>query len=425
MIVRATSSSLLPQTTREPGGRPTTSSWRSRPWWWHWPAGHMHRILTSTGGVAGFFAGDLPDWLSASLTIVYIIGFLYSFVLLIGVLFFGQGRVAVARDMFSAGLLALFLAGCLALAAGPEWVDILPELLERDGFPSYPVVRLATAIAITRVAAPYLAAPMRTVGRRVMIGMAISALVMTYGTVTGVIGAVALGVGSAAVIHLVFGSGVGIPSKPRVRDALAHVGVEATDLSYAPVQPVGAALLDVRLVDGSDAVVRFYGRDASDTATAAKLWRTMWYRGRPEAITATPLQQVEHESLTLLHCKMEQAPAAELLAWGQGPAGDAFVVTAPVPGVPLDQLDEVSDETLEQAWRSLQALHGIGVAHGAIDASIVFVDGERVTFRRAVRCSGHAGRAAHPGRRRPAAGRHCPARRSRQGNQGRAGSARR
>ncbi len=164
------------------------------------------------GRVLEFFSGGLPGWLSATLTIVFIVGGLYAIGLVLGILLFGKGRRAIARDMFLAPVLATVVATGMSQLAGSEWPDIIPELLERDGVPSYPVVRLSFAVAIITVANPYLSVPMRSVGRRMLWAMTIAALVMSYGSVTAIIGAVAHGSAAAAAIHLIFGSGVGDPA---------------------------------------------------------------------------------------------------------------------------------------------------------------------------------------------------------------------
>ncbi|MCP3992888.1 MAG: hypothetical protein GY724_27750, partial [Actinomycetia bacterium] len=71
--------------------------------------------------MAEFFGEDLPSWISAPFTIVFILGGVYSGLLLISILLFGTGRRAVARDMFLAGLLASALAMGVSQLTGPEW----------------------------------------------------------------------------------------------------------------------------------------------------------------------------------------------------------------------------------------------------------------------------------------------------------------
>ena len=182
----------------------------------------VHRSQADIDGrVLDFVSGDLPSWLSGTATIVFIIGGLYTFGLIVGIAFFGKGHGAVVRDMLVAAVLATAAIIGLAYLGGPEFPDFIPELLERNGFPSYPVGRLTIAVAVLSVVGPYLSLPMRRVGQRLTIAMAIAAVIMTYGTVSSVLGGVTLGWTTAAAVHLLFGSGLGIPSRSRIMDALA------------------------------------------------------------------------------------------------------------------------------------------------------------------------------------------------------------
>jgi len=330
--------------------------------------------------VLEFLSGDLPGWLSGTFTIVFIIPGLYAVGLIIGIAFFGHGRHALVRDMVLAVALTLLASAGAAGLTGPEWPDILPELLERDGFPSYPVVRLSTVVAVLFVAHPYLSLPMRKVGRRLMWAMAIAAVVMSYGTVSAVLGAVALGAAAAATIHLVFGSGVGIPSKARILDGLQSIGLDAIEVEYLDDQPVGATLLGGSVADDTAVQVKVYGRDAADAATASRLWRQVWYLDDDRALTASGLQQAEHESLMLHEGREADLAVPELVGWGKSDTGDAFVVTRWLGGASLGDLEDadVDDATLGRCWRAVDELHDAGLVHRSIDRSRVVVGADRV-----------------------------------------------
>ncbi|MGI9623956.1 MAG: lysylphosphatidylglycerol synthase domain-containing protein [Acidimicrobiales bacterium] len=319
--------------------------------------------------VSEFFADGLPGWLSALLTIVYILGGVYAFGLLVAIWVFGDGRGAVARDMGLAAALAAVASMLLALLAGPEWVDVLPELFERDGTPSYPVLRLALAVAVTRVASPYLSLPMRNVGRRLIFPMAIAAIILNYSTISGVVGAFMVGYGSAAAIHLIFGSGVGIPSKARIAAIFSELDLDPDDLSYLEVQPIGATLVRVEQAERPDLFIKVYGRDAVDAALVARAWRATWYRDADDTLTASGTQQVEHESLMLHEAADRDVPAPVLAGWARGPAGDAAIATEWLDGPRLEQLtpDDVDDDVLAQCWIALMKLHDANIAHRAID----------------------------------------------------------
>ncbi|HUP75578.1 MAG TPA: lysylphosphatidylglycerol synthase transmembrane domain-containing protein [Acidimicrobiales bacterium] len=302
--------------------------------------------------------------------------------LFVGIALFGRGRGAVARDMVAAAALAAASASALGWMAGPEWPDVLPVWIERDSVPSFPVVELSLAVAVIDVARPYLAVQMRRLGNRLVTLTAASAIVMSYGTLSGTIGAVALGLAAAAAIHLIFGSGAGIPSKDRVSAALANCGIDTVGVEYVDHQPVGATHVKVHLVDGGNAFVKVYGRDAADAAFAFRLWQRIWYRNSQHSLTATGLQLVEHESLMLLAAARAHGPAPALLGWGRGEAGDAIVATAWPDAPTLTHLDaaEISDAQLDAMWHALTRLHNAGIAHSAIDGRHILVRGEDVMF---------------------------------------------
>lgn len=319
--------------------------------------------------VADTFAADLPSWISAPLTIVYLAGGLYAAVLLVSILLFGSGRAAVARDMFIAGFLAFVTAVGASFAAGSRWPDIVPELQELDGSLSFPVLRLSITTAVILVARPYLAVPMRRVGGRLLTGMVFASLLLGYGTVSAIIGGLGAGVGAAAAVHLIFGSGIGIPSLARIRDALATIGIEVIDIDYLDEQPIGATLLRGELATGEAVGVKVYGRDAADAALVARGWRSIWYRDSRQPVSATGLQQVEHETLALLDAERAGVPVPEVLGWGSADAGDALLVTQRGEGARLSSLapEQVDDEVLGACWRALIGLHNAGTVHRELD----------------------------------------------------------
>ncbi|MEO8698161.1 MAG: lysylphosphatidylglycerol synthase transmembrane domain-containing protein [Acidimicrobiales bacterium] len=325
------------------------------------------------------FEGPLPGWVSSVFTLGYLVGALYTVALILGIALLGRGRGAVARDMIAAAALVAVSAAALGWMAGPEWPDVLPEWIEHNGFPSYPALELSLTVAVIDVARPYLAVHMRRLGDRVVALTAVAAIVMRYGTLSGTIGALALGLAVAAAVHLIFGSGKGIPSKERIRAALENCGIRTIGIDYVDNQPVGATLVKAHLVGGDDALVKVYGRDAADAAFASRLWRTIWYRNSQHALTASGLQLVEHESLMLLASERANAPAPALLGWGRGEAGDAVLATHLVDAPTLAQLQasQVSDAQLDAMWHALIQLHSAGIAHSAIDGrQISILDGQ-------------------------------------------------
>jgi uncharacterized membrane protein YbhN (UPF0104 family) len=328
------------------------------------------------------FSGQIPGWLSGVATIVYIAGGLYAATLIISIVLYGHGRGSIARDMVLASLLAF--AGVIAASylAGPEFPDVVPELLERHGFPSFPVVRLTGTVAALRVAGPYLSVPMRKVGVRVVIGMSLAAMVLSYGTVSAVLGGLALGVAASSAIHVLFGSGQGIPSRARITAALDEIDIEVADLEYLPARVVGATLVRVEQVSGDDLLVKVYGRDAADSAFAARLWRAIWFRDAGHSIATSSQQLAEHESLVLLMCERAGLDAQRVLGWTRSLTDDTIVVTRWLDGVPMSSTtaDDLDDAALDRVWAAMGDLHEAGISHGAIEGDRVMLVGDTAAF---------------------------------------------
>jgi tRNA A-37 threonylcarbamoyl transferase component Bud32 len=200
--------------------------------------------------------------------------------------------------------------------------------------------------------------------------------------VSAVIGAVALGIGAAATIHLIFGSGVGIPSKARIVSGLRGIGLDVTEVEYFDDQPVGTSLLRGSVADNTVVQVRVYGRDAADAATTARLWRQLWYLDDDRSLTASGLQQAEHESLMLHEGREADLAVPSLVTWGKGEAGDAFVVTRWLDGERFGDLEhtDIDDVALGRCWRTLDELHDTGLVHRSIDCSRVVVGPDRVVL---------------------------------------------
>lgn len=330
--------------------------------------------------VIEFFGDGLPGWMSGIATVVFVLGGLYVAALIAGIWVFGHGRGAIVRDMLLAQVVAFAAVVAASYLGGPEFPDFLPEILERDGFPSFPVARLAIAVAAIRVSGPYLSVPMRRVGHRLILAMSASALVLSYGTVSAVIGGLTLGAGAAATIHLVFGSGLGIPSRARVMSALREVDLDVVDIVFLPTQPVGATLVEARLRDGGRLLAKVYGRDAADAAFAARVWRAMWYRDSNRTFVATSDQLAEHESLMLLACERASVPSPRLVGWSRASTDDTVMITDWVDGTRLSQLDQetVDDAVLDRIWGTLTKFHAAGIVHGEIERQRVVVSGDDV-----------------------------------------------
>jgi uncharacterized membrane protein YbhN (UPF0104 family)/tRNA A-37 threonylcarbamoyl transferase component Bud32 len=235
-------------------------------------------------------------------------------------------------------------------------------------------VRLALATAVVVVASPYMARPFRYMGRLVVGIGAAAGIALGTSLPIGMVAAFAVGIGSAAIVHLLFGSPAGRLTADQVADALAELGVDATGLHQAPLEPRGAAIATAQTPDGRSLLVKVYGRDAWDGQLLASAWSSLWYRGDTAHLSLGRREQVEHEAFVTLLAERAGVSVLPVVAAGMVSQRDALLVTE-TTSHSLGTLDpqQVNDEFLEGIWRNLRRLHAMGVAHRRLDASRILI----------------------------------------------------
>lgn len=246
---------------------------------------------------------------------------------------------------------------------------------------SFPVFQIAVFAAVATVALPYLA---RGVQRLVEIFIALVAMagaVGGHGLAVNVVGSLAIGWGVAALVRLVFGSPLGLPSLDDVRLLLAELGVAVDDLHPAARQVWGAAKYRATQASRTGSCDRLgiaiYGRDAAQAKLLTKVGRFVLYRDSGPSLTLTRLQQVEHEAFLMLRAGHAGAAVPELIAAGTaGPAKDALLVYRLPPGTALSDADgrDIGDATLDDVYRQLLTLRTARIAHGAISGEALVVE---------------------------------------------------
>ena len=122
-----------------------------------------------------------------------------------------------------------------------------------------------------------------------LVGGALASFALGVAVPSGVVAGFAVGIGAAALTHLLLGSPGGRLSLDQVRVSLGDLGVVATDLRYAPLSPSGVAIVLGRDRDGRSILVKIYGRDAWDGQLMTSLWSSVWNRGEtPRARRPAP-----------------------------------------------------------------------------------------------------------------------------------------
>ena len=321
-----------------------------------------------------------PSSISWLVTVVYDAGSFGATAALI-VLALLARRWVVARDI------GVSVAGTAAVAG------LLILLLGADGgrgsgtvisgyYLRFPVFQIAIFMAVATAALPYLARPVQRLVEAFIALTALASVVGGHGLPVNVLGSLAIGWGVTALVHLVFGSPLGLPATADVVALLRELGVPAGDVHPLPRQEWGVARYGATLetaTNGSapELGVSVYGRDAGDAKLLAKTGRFLFYRDSGPTLTFTRLQQVEHEAYLTLRAGQAGLNAPEVIEAGRaGPSGDALIVCRLPPGTMLSATrpEDVTDQMLDSLLGQVLTLRAARLAHGEISGDTVLLD---------------------------------------------------
>src|SRR5215472_13878165 len=321
-----------------------------------------------------------PSSISWLVTVVYDIGSFGVTAVLILLALLAR-RWVVARDI------GLSVAGTVAVAG------LLVLLLGADGgrgsgtviagyYVRFPVLQIAIFMAVATAALPYLARPVQRLVEAFIALTALASVVGGHGLPVNVLGSLAIGWGVTALVHLIFGSPLGLPATADVVALLGELGVPAGNVHPLAVQEWGVARYGGTLETATagpapELGVSVYGRDAADAKLLAKAGRFLFYRDSGPTLTFTRLQQVEHEAYLTLRAGQAGVTAPEVIETGRaGPSGDALIVCRLPRGTTLaaTQADDVTDSVLDSLFGQLLTLRGARLAHGEISGDTVLLD---------------------------------------------------
>jgi uncharacterized protein (TIRG00374 family) len=294
--------------------------------------------------------------------------------LLLALALFSRGRKRLLVDELLAAALALGFALLAVRVAGTDWGSSFSAVGASGSPPIYLAVRLALATAVVVVASPYMARPIRYIGRWVVGIGAFAGIAVGSTLPIGMAAGFFVGIGTAAIVHLLFGSPAGRLTLDQVAGALADIDVDADDLQNAPFELRGVSLVSASAPDGRSLLVKIYGRDALDGQLLASAWSSLWYRGATSHVGRGRREQVEHEAFITLLAERGGVPVLPVVAAGMASENDALLVTE-TTGRPLRSLDpgKIDDELLGRIWRGAIRLHDLGVAHGRLEASRIVI----------------------------------------------------
>ena len=329
---------------------------------------------TAVDGTVSDLVSELPGLFGWFWEISFDLLFGWTALLLLFALF-AKGRKRLFLTELVAGALALALSLVAGEVAGTDWPSSLKGIGASHAPPVYLAIRLAIATAIVVMASPHMSRPIRFLGRWIVTVGAIAGVALGVTLPIGMLAGLLIGLGSGAILHLVLGSPAGRLTLEQIATALSDLGVEASDLRHAPLEPTGVALVEAVAPDGKQLLVKVYGRDAWDGQFLASLWTSLWNRGERPSLGFSRLRQVEHEAFVTLLAERGGVSVLPIVAAGMATQRDAVLVTESTGrGLGSFGQHEVSDDLVEGIWRAVLALHELGVAHGQLD-------GDRLVIR--------------------------------------------
>ncbi len=272
---------------------------------------------------------------------------------------------------------------------------------------SFPVARVAATVAVATAALPYLSRWLQLTIETAIGLLALAAVVSESGLPVAIVASLALGWGVTALVHLIFGSPLGLPSTDEVGVLLGDLALSAEGITPKVQQEWGVGRFEGRIA-AAGVDISVYGRDASDAQLLSKTARYLFYRDSGPTLALTRRQQVEHEAYLTLMAGRSGARVPEVLAAGPaGPARDALIVTRPPTGIRLSgyapyvappavgeeevtepragpgadpepvvapDAPDLGDEALDDIFGQLMTLRSAGIAHGSLSTETIVVD---------------------------------------------------
>src|SRR5271169_2038422 len=191
-----------------------------------------------------------PRSITWLVTVVYQAGSIGVVIVLVGLALIAR-RWVIARDLALSAAGAAAVSGILVLLLGSRGGR--PSGIVIDGYDlTFPVLRIALFMAVATAALPYLARGVQLLIEIFIALVALATAVGGHGLPLNVLGSLAIGWGATAVVRLIFGSPLGLPSTDDVQLLLDELGIRSSDVHPVTRQVWGVAKYEATETDRAD-----------------------------------------------------------------------------------------------------------------------------------------------------------------------------
>jgi uncharacterized membrane protein YbhN (UPF0104 family) len=278
---------------------------------------------------------------------------------------FSRGRRRLLLDFILGAVLTLVIGLLVSRPSSGGWTDTLRTILTTTPSPVDVVGPLAIAVSVIVVASPHVTRPLRWTGRTLVVLGALASVILDLTQPIGGVAAIAGGIAAAAIVHLILGTPSGHSTAEQVAEGLEDIGVLVTSIDLVAHQEPGRSRFTAETEDGRRLLVKVYGRDAWDDQFLGSLWTSLNRRGEQLELFSGRRQRAEHEAVVSLLAERAGVPVLPVVAVGVSDDGDALIVTE-APASSFLELDDITDDALANAWKSLEHLHSLGIAHRGV-----------------------------------------------------------
>jgi uncharacterized membrane protein YbhN (UPF0104 family) len=307
------------------------------------------------------FAASSPQWLQSTWIALYFLALVPPLAIAVAAAI--RRRWHVLFQVVLAATVAyvvVTVASRLLGAPGPHSTSPLPS-----GPGVWPAVTLSIVGAANAATWAEITLPFRRVGVRLLAAAAVAAVLAGRASPTAAVASILVAIAAAAAARFAAGTTAGWIEPDDVRRLTAALGVPLRSCEEAGQRLHGERVLHATGIAGEPLLVKVYGRDAAESRSVARAWRSVWYRDGASPLAVARPPGVQEEALVTLLAASRGVPVWDVAAVGK-PDRTAEILVLHARGTRVADSAQPADDLVGGSWTTLDQLHAAGLAHLAL-----------------------------------------------------------